>query len=62
MLPEDELSGLAPSRLDNGSGKNRCPQKHPVGPHRPQQPQVELCSLTLETGTRVKTQDGISVH
>ena len=57
--PADEHSALAPSRLDNGSGKIQCPQRHPVGPHRPQQPQVELCALTLKTGTRTKTQDGI---
>lgn len=57
--PADEHSDLAPSRLDNGSGKIQCPQRHPVVPHRPQQPRVELCALTLETGTRTKTQDGI---
>lgn len=56
--PADGHSDLAPSRLDNGSGKIQCPQWHPVGPHRPQQPQAELCALTLETGTRTKTQDG----
>lgn len=61
-LPADEHSDLVPSRLGSGSGKNWRPQRQPVGPRRTQQPQVELCSLTLETGTRGETQEGISVH
>ena len=54
-LPAGEHSAPAPKKPGSESrGRRWCPWTPPVDPHRTQEPQAELCLLTLETITRAE--------